>query len=175
MAWLPIPDSSDDEVGEALRLWRKKARFLVDESLGKELAEAFDDLGWNTVTVWDRGIEGQSDEAVFAAAWRERRILLTKDRDFLDDHRFPEHRNPGVIVLPDGPIDGAKFLASVFKVHDLIAPLSRAYLKTKIDLSNPDAFTVKSRDSETGAMTSRKYRVTVNGEIQMWQEEQRLP
>jgi hypothetical protein len=37
---------------------------------------------------------------VFAFAWRHRRILLTHDEDFWDDRRFPEHRNPGLAILP---------------------------------------------------------------------------
>jgi hypothetical protein len=29
-------------------------------------------------------------------------MIWTHDRDFLDDARFPEHRNPGVVLLPEG-------------------------------------------------------------------------
>jgi len=39
---------------------------------------------------------------VFAFAWRERRVLLTLDRDYLDDRRFPENRNSGVVILSGG-------------------------------------------------------------------------
>jgi predicted nuclease of predicted toxin-antitoxin system len=46
------------------------------------------------------GLGGRSDEEIFAYAWREKRIIWTHDRDFLDDKRFPVHRNPGVLVLP---------------------------------------------------------------------------
>ena len=42
---------------------------------------------------------GHADEASFATACETRRIILTRDSDFLDDQRFPFHRNPGVVVL----------------------------------------------------------------------------
>lgn len=29
-------------------------------------------------------------------------MIWTHDRDFLDDARFPGHRNPGVLVFPGG-------------------------------------------------------------------------
>jgi hypothetical protein len=52
------------------------------------------------VFVYDIGLGGHPDENVMSRAWRDKRIVLTHDRDFLDDRRFPPHRNPGVIVLP---------------------------------------------------------------------------
>jgi len=54
------------------------------------------------VYVGEVGVEGKSDEDVFAFGWRDDRINLTHDQDFLNDWRFPFHRNPGVIVLPGG-------------------------------------------------------------------------
>ena len=39
---------------------------------------------------------------VLAFAWKEQRILLTHDFDFLDDSRFPFQRNPGLVGLLGG-------------------------------------------------------------------------
>ena len=80
----------------------KQTKFFVDESLGPEVTAFLREKKLNVKDVFEEGLVGRPDEDVMAFAWRTQRILLTHDRDFLDDHRFPEHRNPGVIVLPGG-------------------------------------------------------------------------
>jgi predicted nuclease of predicted toxin-antitoxin system len=79
---------------------RKASRFVVDENLGPELAPTLRNLGYNTTDTSTLKLKGRSDKDVFASAWHERRILLMQDRDFLDERRFPWHRNAGVVVLP---------------------------------------------------------------------------
>jgi predicted nuclease of predicted toxin-antitoxin system len=99
VSWQPI-DISNQEAIRFLKAFPKVSRFLVDENLGQKLAPSLRHLGYNATDTYTLKLNGRSDEAVFAAAWRERRMLLTKDRDFLDDRRFPRHRNAGVVVLP---------------------------------------------------------------------------
>lgn len=82
--------------------YRGKARFLVDESVGIGVAEFLRENGFNTKYVGDIGLLGRSDEDVFAAAWRDDRVVVTHDLDFLDDRRFPPHRNPGLILVRPG-------------------------------------------------------------------------
>jgi predicted nuclease of predicted toxin-antitoxin system len=79
-----------------------KTKILVDENLGTEVAEILRGQRLNAVFAGDIGLVGRSDEELFAYAWREKRMLWTHDRDFLDDDRFPEHRNPGILILPGG-------------------------------------------------------------------------
>ena len=79
-----------------------RTKILVDESLGGEIANQLRQLRLNAVFGPDVGLRGKSDEDVFAYAWRQKRMLWTHDNDFLDDRKFPEHRNPGVVVLPGG-------------------------------------------------------------------------
>src|SRR5262249_60890037 len=89
MRWqlLPAPDAK-----AISRLRRaKRSRFLIDESLGSGCIEFFQHYGMNAVDVWQVGLVGRDDPAVFAFAWKQRRILLTHDEDFLDDRLFPEH------------------------------------------------------------------------------------
>jgi len=57
--------------------------------------------------VGDVDLAGRDDTEVYAYAWRENRVQLTHDGDFLDDKKFPQHCNPGVIVLPGGGGDQA--------------------------------------------------------------------
>ena len=91
---------SNEEAGAFVKSFPKASRFLIDENLGPELAPALRRLGYNATDVFTLKLTSRTDEDVIAAAWRDHRILLTQDRDFLDDRRFPPNRNPGIVVLP---------------------------------------------------------------------------
>jgi predicted nuclease of predicted toxin-antitoxin system len=77
-----------------------KARILVDENLGEEVALFLRNQGCNVEFAGDVGLAGKDNSEVASYAWREKRMIWTHDSDFLDDTLLPEHRNPGVVVLP---------------------------------------------------------------------------
>src|SRR5438132_438714 len=101
MPWRAIPDPSKQELRELNRM-RKKARFLVDENLGEEVAQVLRAEGFNSQFVSEAGLRRHDDTDVFAYALRTDRVLLTHDPDFLDDRKYPQNRNPGLVVLPGG-------------------------------------------------------------------------
>lgn len=67
------------------------------------MADGLRALGYKAKSFGDFGMGGRSDEDHAALCWREGMILVTKDHDFLDPSRFPEHRNPGIVVVEFGP------------------------------------------------------------------------
>ena len=102
MPWKEL-DSPTKSEERALDLqYRGKARFIIDESAGPGVAKILQRFGYNATFVGELGLCGHSDEDVFAAAWKEKRILITHDPDFLENRRFPPHRNPGIIVIRPG-------------------------------------------------------------------------
>jgi predicted nuclease of predicted toxin-antitoxin system len=122
MPWKKVDLPAQREIDAYVRQFKKKARFLVDESLGSEAAKVIRELGWNVKYVDEVALVGHSDEGVFAFAWSDDRILLTHDRDFLDDRSFPTHRNPGVVVLPGGDGDEAALIKALSFVLSVVAP-----------------------------------------------------
>jgi len=84
---LSYEDISNNECSEFEREFKHKARFLVDENLGKDIASIIFEYGYNTVFVGDIGLTGHFYTDIFSSAWKEKRIILN-------------HRNPGVVVLP---------------------------------------------------------------------------
>ncbi len=56
--------------------------FLVDECLPAEVTRAFRGRGLDVVDLVERGLRGISDDAVWALAGKEGRILVTRDLDF---------------------------------------------------------------------------------------------
>jgi predicted nuclease of predicted toxin-antitoxin system len=137
-----------NQVSDFQTKFASKARFLIDESVGMEAARLIRDRGWNVCYVDDVGLLGRSDEEVLAFAWKEQRILLTYDFDFLDDSRFPFHRNPGLVVLPRPTNSRLGLADAINSVLALIGPYFKAYRGYKIRISEEGVWTIRSFNTE---------------------------
>jgi predicted nuclease of predicted toxin-antitoxin system len=170
MAWKPI-DITDDEIADATRRWKSRARFLVDESLGSEAAVFLRQLGWNVKAVQNVGLEGHSDEDVYAFAWREERIVLTHDTDLLDDRRFPPYCNPGVVVLPGASGETEPLVRALLNTLAIVGRYGDAYHGSKIVFNADGTLVVRSRDQSTGTMANVRYRLRKNAMPELWVDE----
>ena len=143
MAWKPIYTPTDNEVAEFKKQHGGKVRILVDENAGQEVAR-FLEGSFNTKYVGDLGLCGKSDEEVFAAAWSEKRVIVTHDSDFLNDRRFPPHRNPGVIRLAAGADgrDDEGLRRSLTIALMITGSFGSWLIGKKIDFTSPDYFTI---------------------------------
>ena len=63
-------------------------KIKLDENLPSRLASRLAAMGHDVQTVVGEGIEGNPDPAVWEAAQREARFLITQDMDFSDARRF---------------------------------------------------------------------------------------
>ncbi|HSF30680.1 MAG TPA: DUF5615 family PIN-like protein [Candidatus Tectomicrobia bacterium] len=168
MPWKKVPLPSDREVAAFAREHIKKARLLVDESLGPEVAEVLRSAGWNTRYVAEVGLRGYSDEDVFAFAHRDNRVLLSHDTDFLDDRRFPPHRNPGVIVLPGGSGDEEALGTALGRALSVVGHLREIYRGAKVSISSDGTITIRNRDVDSGSMKNTRYRFARDGSVEEW-------
>jgi len=114
---------------------------------------------------------GHSDEDVFARAWVDDRIILTHDTDFLDDRRFPPHQNPGVVVLPGAEGEEAALITSLAGLVSFVAPFREGYRREKVVVSADAEWTFIRRNSKTGAMEKRRFRIPPRGPMEEWSEE----
>lgn len=73
------------------------ARFLIDESLPPQLAEALRLAGHEAVHVQERGLSGLDDDAIYEAANEGGFIVVSTDLDFADERRFLG--NVGLVVF----------------------------------------------------------------------------
>jgi len=169
MGWRKL-EFTDKDLATIAGQRMKKARFFVDESLGSGTTEFLRGLGWNVKGVSEVGLFGRSDEEVMAYAFRENRILLSHDTDFLDDRRFPPHRNPGVVILPGGSGDESALIRSLIDVLILVAPFIDIYRRAKMQISTDGIFTVKQYD-KTGAMKTSRYCYRGHGPVLEWVDE----
>jgi predicted nuclease of predicted toxin-antitoxin system len=168
MTWRKVPDRSPEEI-RALRLeLRGKCKFLVDECLGPEVAETLRDLRWNTKFIGELGLAGHDDEAVFSYAWKYDRVLLTHDTDFLDHRRFPQTRNPGVIVLPGASGETASLERELHRIHLVVAPFREAYRHAKMLVGHEGEWTIWRWEKEDGVHTERRIRFDEAEESYEW-------
>jgi hypothetical protein len=147
MPWKELDEPTDDEERELDLQYRGKARFLVDESTGIGVAKILQRFGYNAKSVADLGLVGRSDEDVFSAAWKEKRVLITHDADFLDNPRFPPHRNPGIVLIRPGSdgvgVDG---LVRCIAKATLLGGKNAAWFRgKKLDFSSEEALTITSQ------------------------------
>jgi predicted nuclease of predicted toxin-antitoxin system len=166
MAWRPLDNPDGSEIGAG---FKKKTRFLIDESLGGEVARYLSEKGFNAEFVGDVGLSGHSDEDIFAYAWREKRMLWTHDRDFLDDTRFPGHRNPGVVVLPGGSGDEQAMGAGIGAALAVFGAAPSVWEKTKSVVSPSGEMAIRRRNFDTGKIETIRYRMTGKGYAEVWE------
>jgi len=141
---------TNDQVSDFKRKFESNARFLVDESVGINAARLIRDRGWNVCYIEDLDLLDRSHEAVLAFARREERILLTHHFDFLDDSRFPFHRNPGLVILPPVTCSTLGFTDAINGVLELIGPYSKAYRGFKIRIAEDGVWTIRRFNTEEG-------------------------
>lgn len=146
MVWIKL-DIDKDESAEFEREYKKKGRFLVDESLGREVANIIKSVGWNARYVGDVGLTGHSDEDICAFAWRGKRILLTHDHDLLDNRRFPPHRNPGIVVLPGASGETETLERELARVLYTLGEFADAYRKLKIRIREDGTWAIQDPSS----------------------------
>jgi predicted nuclease of predicted toxin-antitoxin system len=165
VAWKSIPDAPTGwEVGN-----KKRSRFLIDESLGVEVANVLRRAGWNAVFAADLGLLGHEDEDVFAAARREDRILLTHDKDFLNDRLFRPDLNPGLVVLRPGA-EGHQdrlLLRALFDAVSVVGQFREIYRGTKLTVHEDGTWTMSHKTPE-GRVERTKYRFPRNRQVEEW-------
>jgi predicted nuclease of predicted toxin-antitoxin system len=161
MPWQTLPDPDAQAIAEFRRA--KRSRFLIDESLGPGTVEFFERHRLNAVDVWRVGLNGRDDRAVLAFAWKHRRILLTHDEDFWDDRRFPEHRNPGLVILPGANGDQTDMISGLWWMMLLMNRNPEQWRKQKVRITRDGEVYIRRRDWRTGAMVTQRYRFARRG------------
>lgn len=164
MAWRPLRDAIEPAT---LVLRRKRTRILVDESLGIGTAELLRELGYNAKFVGEVGLSGHSDEDILAFAWRDNRMVWTHDADFLDDRRFPEHRNPGVLILPGGSGNQAHMFNGFQTAFGLFTHWAPLWRKAKVRISPTGEVSIRQRTRE-GRMETTRFRFPSGGDAERW-------
>lgn len=164
MPWKPLPKVTPEALADLREQHRGEVRLLVDENAGPEVAEFLSDA-FNVKYVAELKLQGRPDEDVFAAAWREKRVIVTHDSDFLDNRRFPPHRTAGIIRIGPGA-DGRndEGLRKCLVNALLIARYEATwYIGKKLDFTSEEHVTVQDATGK-----KRKFRFPLHGDTMEW-------
>lgn len=74
-------------------------RVKVDENLGQSHVALLEEAGYGADSVFDEGLSGTSDTALWEKVVGEDRLFVTLDLDFSDVRRFPPGNHPGILLL----------------------------------------------------------------------------
>ncbi len=72
-------------------------KFLLDADMPRSSAEVIRILGFEVEDVRDIGMRSSKDREIIEYALKNKRIIITKDTDFGEILRYPEH--PGAIIF----------------------------------------------------------------------------
>lgn len=78
---------------------RRPVAFLADENVAPRVVRALRDHGYDIADIKERGLSGWTDEQVLQLAGRERRVVLTHDRDFAHALFRPPTSHHGLIIM----------------------------------------------------------------------------
>ena len=115
-------------------------RFFANENLFEPIIEYLKNIGNDVLSIRDAGLSGISDDEVFQIACKEKRIIITMDKDFARMLRFPPEKCGGIIVVKiykhtvDETLD-------IFK--KLFASIQEKYVHEKLTIVTPEG--IRSR------------------------------
>lgn len=90
----------------------KKLKLCADANIPRPIIEEIRQAGIPIRTATEDKAATHSDESILAWVRRCKRVLLTLDRDFWDDKKFPLQSVPGIIFIDVAPNDFAAILRS---------------------------------------------------------------
>lgn len=172
MGWQPL-HVGDDETATFARRFKRQAKFYLDESVSETVGDTLRQLRYKVKSYRDFSLSGHSDEDHFALCHREGMILVTHDRDFLDPTRFPDHRNPGVVVLETDSGSEEQLIRAAYFLGILVGPFGDVWRRSRILISQRGEVTVWARVDESGAVGKTRYRFTPHGPVQIWVDEKK--
>lgn len=74
-------------------------KMFANENLFEPIIDFVRSLGHDVLSIRDSGLSGISDDEVYRIACRERRTIITMDKDFSRIFRFPPEKCGGIIVV----------------------------------------------------------------------------
>jgi len=147
---------TQQEINQGLEFERRnaKVRFYTDENFPPIAVQILRKMGSNVVTAQDKGFRRQPDENHSAYALKHGYVLLTCDRDFLYDRRFPLIHSPALVVFDFGS-GSVREIQQAFMCLRTVFRIPQFYDKsTKIDAKR-DSWTEHCRFLNGSTFRSR--------------------
>jgi len=148
---------------------RATARLYADENFPQQAVSLLREMGSRVDTAQEAGLAGHSDEDHTAHALRHGLVLLSCDRDFLDERRFPLIHCPAIFVFDFGS-GTIREIGHAFRCLKAVFAMPQFFDKWwKVDAKR-DGWTELVRHLD-GSTSRRRYRRS-RGQLQEWVPQQ---
>jgi hypothetical protein len=95
---------------------------------------------------------------------------VTNDRGFANGRRFPEHRNPGVVIVPAGALDDAGVLTAIRAMLPVVGHFRPLFRGAVVSVDRSGVLSVTDREHESGARRVTRYKDSKEGSF-YWEED----
>jgi len=175
MAWVSLIDLSranpptKKEAEQVREYQRRKAKvsFYIDENFPCRATRLLGLLKARVTTAQDKKLRRHPDENHAAYALKHGYVLLTCERDYLDERKFPLIHCPAIVVFDLGSGSTSDIWRSFACLHRMVSFPQFFDKWVKIE-ANPECWTEYSRF--LNGTTSRSRMRLRRGEIQEWVE-----
>ena len=89
-------------------------KFLLDGGVPRSIQDYLSQAGFDVLRLVQVNLADATDEQVFSFAQKEKRVLITRDKDFGNLNDYPLGAHKGIIVIRD-PNLSAKKIRQVFE------------------------------------------------------------
>jgi len=173
MGWVSLVESvrvnppTDKEIQQVVDYRRRKAkaRFYADENFPALAVATLREMKARVVTVQDVRLRRHPDENHAAYALKHGFVLLTCDRDYLNERRFPLIHCPAIAVFDFGSGSQEEIRRSFTCLRRVLSTPQFFDKWTKTDAGS-DSWTEYSRTLD-GSTSRSRYRV-YKGDLQEW-------
>jgi predicted nuclease of predicted toxin-antitoxin system len=144
---------------------KAKPKFYTDENFPPAAVRLIRSSGLHVLTAQEAALRGHPDENHAAFALKNGRVLLTCDRDYLNEERFPLIHCPAIVVCDFG--SGSSYeMRQTFRCLRTMSSFPQIFDKwTKFDAKR-ESWTEYSRFLD-GTTSKARYRV-YRGRLQEW-------
>jgi predicted nuclease of predicted toxin-antitoxin system len=110
----------------------KKLKLYADANVPKQLTDEIRKAGIPIQTAYEDRVNTKADQGILAWVRKSDRVLLTLDKDFWNDRKFPLQKLPGIIFIdfPPDRVDDA--IAAFWVVYETLASLLGNWEQMKI-------------------------------------------
>lgn len=150
MAWQPLEIEESRYSAKGLSEVRGTTRFLLDNNVDLEVMLRFLDGEGISADELPTRLTNRPDDEVLAEAWRQDRILLTHDPDFLNERLHPPEKNPGVVVMPGGSGNLERHLRTIGLMLKLMKPYRGLWLQTYVHIKDGGVVVIKGVNATSG-------------------------
>ncbi len=133
---------------------KQKLKLYFDENFPKEIIDVLKEHTYwkkkcKVCSAYEAGLISKDDEVHYEYCKKSKLTLVTLDKHFMDDSKYPISNIPGVIRVSAKNNDSADILKTLKVLLDFLTsfPLPRAFIgDSKIEVG-PDGCIIKGRDA----------------------------